>query len=380
MPRTALWMAFLVMSLLASSHQIQAQEVATHSWNAGASAKYLDGRANWWLHWSGASRGQGTACLSCHTSMPFALSRPALGAALGEKEPGAAEKKLIDNLKKRVENWDKIAATETSGKDPFVPFYGKERQPSALGTESVVNALILVNFDTKRSKSVLSEPTRKALAHLWQQQKADGSWLWLEFGLGPWEKNGAYYGAALAAIAVGMAGQEYYDNADVQPKVAALKKYLKTQFAQQPLHHKVVGLWASSWLPGVLQGDDRQKLIQDVLALQEADGGWSLVKLGDKTPWKSHNVYPEGMVSDGYATGLVVLALKRAGLKADDARMQKAIGWLAGQQKEGTWPVNYINRTRDPQNDVGKFMRDAAAAFAVLALTEPFTVPVVKKQ
>jgi hypothetical protein len=34
-------------------------------------------------------------------------------------------------------------------------------------------------------------------------------------------------------------------------------------------------------------------------------------------------------------------------------------------------PASYPNRSRDPQSDVGKFMRDAATAFAVLALTDP---------
>ena len=39
-------------------------------------------------------------------------------------------------------------------------------------------------------------------------------------------------------------------------------------------------------------------------------------------------------------------------------------------QKDGVWPLTYPNKPRDPRDDVGKFMRDAATAFAVLALTE----------
>jgi hypothetical protein len=76
------------------------------------------------------------------------------------------------------------------------------------------------------------------------------------------------------------------------------------------------------------------------------------------------------MVSDGYATGLVVLALKRAGVTIDDPKLKKSIAWLAGRQKEGAWPASYINRPRDPQDNIGMFMRDASTAFAILALTE----------
>jgi squalene-hopene/tetraprenyl-beta-curcumene cyclase len=314
--------------------------------------------------------------------MPFALARPALGEQLGETAAGLVETRLIDNLKKRVENWEKIVSATISDKDPFIPFYAKERKPSALGTESVVNALILVNYDAKRGKGALSASTKKALDHLWQQQQQDGAWLWLNFGLNPWEKDGAYYGASLAAVAVGTAGKNYSDRADVQPKVAALTKYLKTQFPNQPLHHRVMGLWASSRLPGILTDEDKKQLIKELLSVQEPDGGWSLPKLGQKTAgkdaWKSHGAYPEGTVSDGYATGLVVLALKRAGLAAENPKLKQAIGWLITQQKEGAWPANYVNRPRDPQENVGKFMRDAATAFAILALTEP-TEPGVNK-
>src|SRR5207253_8346494 len=142
-------------------------------------------------------------------------------------------------LRKRVENWDKIVADATADKDPFVPFYPMNRKPSALGTEAVVNALVLVNYDARRAKGTLSGPTQKALAYLWQQQQENGAWLWLDFGLNPWEKDGAYYGASLAALAVGTAGRDYYERADVTPKVAALRNYLKSQFPKQLLHHRV---------------------------------------------------------------------------------------------------------------------------------------------
>ena len=53
------------------------------------------------------------------------------------------------------------------------------------------------------------------------------------------------------------------------------------------------------------------------------------------------------------------------------AKLDKGIDWLGAHQREGAWPANYLNKMRDPQDNIGKFMRDAATAFAVLALTEP---------
>jgi squalene-hopene/tetraprenyl-beta-curcumene cyclase len=342
------------------------------SWDPKAAAAYLDGRAEWWLGWSGSARGQGTACLSCHTSMPIALARAALGQRLGETTAGAAETKLIAGLQKRVENWDKIVAAPASIQNPFVPFYSGNRKPSALGTEAVVNALILVNHDVRREKGMLKATTRNALGHLRAQQQKNGAWLWLEFGLNPWEKNAAYYGASLAALAVGTAGKDYYGERQVEASVAALKKYLQTQATGQPLHHRLVALWASSRLPGSLTENEKTTLLAEIDNIQEADGGWSLAKLGKTTAgnWQSHGAYPDGVVSDGYATGLIVLALKGVGTDAKNPRLERGIAWLVRNQRNGTWPAHYPNRARDPHSDVGKFMRDAATAFAALALSE----------
>lgn len=366
-------LAYTVLVATLSALPIQAQE-GPSSWSPKAAAKFLDDRAEHWLTWSGANRGQGTVCTSCHTTLPYALARPALGDKLGEASASMVEQQLIDNIKKRVQNWDKIVADATE-KSPFAAYYSGDRKPSALGTESVINAVVLVNHDVRWAKGRLSEPTKKALGHLWEQQQPNGAWLWLDFGLRPWEQmDSDYFGAALAALAVGTSGEAYQAQADVQPKVAALKIYLKKEFPSRPLHHRVMGLWASSQLPGILDDADKKQLIAELLKTQEADGGWSLAKLGQtsagKDDWKTHGTHPEKAVSDGYATGLVVLALKRAGIGAENPNLKKALAWLVTHEKDGTWPTNYPNRPRDPQNNVGMFMRTAATAFAILALTE----------
>src|SRR5262249_60520635 len=101
-------------------------EPAEPSWSPRAAAAYLDERAGYWLDWNSAARGQGTVCLSCHTAVPFALARPALGKRLGETTAGAAESRLVASEKKRVEGWGKIASDSLSDDDPLPPFYGRQ--------------------------------------------------------------------------------------------------------------------------------------------------------------------------------------------------------------------------------------------------------------
>jgi squalene-hopene/tetraprenyl-beta-curcumene cyclase len=345
------------------------------AWSPDAAAKYLDARAKWWTEWPNAARGQGTACISCHTTFPYALARPALGTMLGEIVPGAVEMQLIDNVKKRVANFDKIVGEPGKEKDPFRPFYGNQRKPSALGTEAVLNALVLVNYDVRRAKGVLSEPTKKALAHLWTTQQADGTWQWLDFGLRPWETDGVFLGASLAGLAVGMAGKDYREQADVKPKLELLTKYLTTETPKQRLHDRMFALWAASKLPGVLDEKEKNAIVTTLVQQQEPDGGWTSPKLGitngKKNTWTSQGVTATGAVSDGYATGLAVLALKSIGNAPDesvDATRKKGIGWLIANQTNGIWPATYLNKKRDPESEIGQFMRDAATAFAVLAL------------
>jgi hypothetical protein len=74
-------------------------------------------------------------------------------------------------------------------------------------------------------------------------------------------------------------------------------------------------------------------------------------------------------------SGFVLLATLQVGKAwsgnaADNPKLQGGVGWLATHQYEGAWPANYLNKQRNPQDNVGKFMRDAATAFAILALSE----------
>lgn len=349
-------------------------------WKSELTHKYLDDRAEAWLNWSSAARGKGTSCISCHGSLPYALARSSLSKLAGDAAFPAPLTQLIAGVRTRVEKWDKIVSVENEGDDPLIPFYGGARRDSALDTESVLNALVLVATD-RLVGGKLDDATNKALDHMWQRQQADGGWRWLDFGLRPWEKDGEYFGAALGAVAIGTAGDRYPHRKDeaIKQKIAALRKNLKTQLEKKPFfHNRALGLWADSHLKDVFTEVERKQMVADLFSLQSPDGGWSLGDLGksktsqDSPGWKLFKVHPNGAVSDGYATGLVVIALKRTAQAAGDERLKRGVAWLTSKQRtDGTWPVAYINKERNPDDNIGKFMQDAGSAFAALALAEP---------
>ena len=180
--------------------------------------------------------------------------------------------------------------------------------------------------------------------------------------------RGPYHGAALAAVAVGLAPADYASRPDIQDGIARLGNYLRRRLDAQPPFNRVMALWASGALPGgVLADEQRKATVDEIVDLQREDGGWSLSSLGS---WSRRDETPLDPHSDGYATGLVSLALQQAGLKPNHTAVAGGLDWLGrNQDPDGSWPASSLNRQHDPASDRGRFMRDAATAYAVLALT-----------
>jgi len=109
-----------------------------------------------------------------------------------------------------------------------------------------------------------------------------------------------------------------------------------------------------------------------VLGKQQGDGGWSLTSLAGN--WKRHDGTPQEEKSDGYATGLVVLVQREAGVTLGNERYKAAIDWLAANQnrKDGSWPGYSLNKNEANHisPETARFMTDAATVYAVLALTQ----------
>ena len=359
-----LTIAMLSAGLLLSLSPAHAQSGDSSAWDAEAAAAYLDQRVAWWSGWETAAREQGTFCVSCHTTGPYGLARPMLRPAGGASEAAGTERALLDSVTTRVSHWTEVG--------PFYPDerYGVPKTSQSRGTEAILNALVLARHDGRTGS--LSELTLQAFDNLWALQETTGAtagaWPWLHFNLAPWESDeGPFHGAALAAVAVGLAPADYVSRPDIQDSIARLGDYLRRRLDAQPPFNRVMALWASGALPGVLADAQQKAIVDEIAGLQREDGGWSLPSLGT---WVRRDETPLDTKSDGYATGLVTLALRQGGLKRDHAAVAGGLGWLMrNQDADGSWPASSLNRERDPASDRGRFMRDAATAYAVLALT-----------
>src|SRR5438105_1140603 len=290
------------------------------TWDARAAAAYLDQRQSWWESWPKAARDHGTVCVSCHTAVPYALARPELRATLHERDTTPTERRLVSDVVTRVRAWNEVK-----------PFYGdttprgRTKAVESRGSEAVLNALILASGDHRAG--VVSADARQAFANLFalQQTTGDqtGAWPWLNFGLRPWESTTAvYYGAALAAIAVGSEPNGYAESADIQPNLQRLRTYLRTHTEQSvwtrllrrdnpDLFNRAMLLWASANLPGLISREERGSIIAALWDGQERDGGWRLASLGHWRPGEGVSVDSTG---DGYATGLIAYALEQVGV------------------------------------------------------------------
>jgi squalene-hopene/tetraprenyl-beta-curcumene cyclase len=362
-------------AMVACSHP---DSKGSDSWDPKAAAAYLDYRAGWWMEWTVSARDHGTVCVSCHTTLPYALARPALRSALAERGPSANERRLIDDVIKRVR----------LGRD-VGPYYSDKGQDhktdESRGTEAVLNALILASYDAQNGQ--LRDDTRTAFANMWalQQPGGDkrGAWSWLQFDLEPWEaSDSTFYGATLAAVAVGTAPGNYDSTAEVQNNLALLREYLKRERSAQSTISRVFLLSASTKLPGLLTPEEQQAIIHEVLSKQQPDGGWRLASITWKwngwnlgsfvNMWLRADGTPLEGKSDGIATSLTTLALEQAGVAPDNVQLKRGLSWLMSNQNatEGFWPASSVNKRRSQSSDIGRFMSDAATAYAVLALTE----------
>lgn len=334
-------------------------------WNPRAAAEYLDHRQAEWSAWPHAQKANGP-CLSCHTGLFYLVARPALGAALHETSMPAPEAELLAAVRARVTARDAIAAGGVPGANP-------PKEPLAhqlLATQAILAPFVLANDD--RAKGKLSRDTEEAFRRLWDLQSHEGpdkgAWPWASFNLDPWEMpHSAFFGAVLAAAATGLAPGGYQDRPEIRANIAELRAYVRGNEARQPLHHRLLALWASSRLRDLLPDNTRQEILATLWKSQGADGGFSLAAIG---PWQARAEVPATSESNGYATALAAFAVEQAGVKPGSADLARALAWLKSHQdpRDGSWPAFSMNKDREPSTMPARFMRDAATAFAVLAL------------
>jgi squalene-hopene/tetraprenyl-beta-curcumene cyclase len=329
-------------------------------WNPKLAAQYLDAREKAWFAWPQAQRS-GVVCISCHTSVPYLIARPALRRALGENGPTLYEAVLLDGVKATV--------VKSDAKTLFGDLKGLLAE-QVFGAQTVLSAFVLAMDEARRP--ALSLEAEKAFERMWSIQVRDGkykgAWNWSDFDLDPWETpESTYYGAALAAVATGVAPGGYQARPEIQANIAAMRGYLRGAQAATTLHNRLVMLWASAKLRDLVPDAERQAIIDEAWRKQQADGGWTLESLG---AWKKRPEAPPAHGSNSYATGLAAFALEQAGARG--AGLGRAIAWLKAHQdsESGFWAADSMNHRHEAGSMTELFMRDAATSFATLALLD----------
>ena len=137
--------------------------------------------------------GEGKACISCHTSLPYALVEP----LLVDEYP--AYRDLIENIDNRILTWSsntpwyshpKLEQTAALSNLPPDALKGVLNAADSRGVEAVFNALIRATHDAYLRKPAQTE-TQRAFENMWAEQvqagPAAGRWRWIQANLVPWE-------------------------------------------------------------------------------------------------------------------------------------------------------------------------------------------------
>src|SRR5579863_7481212 len=226
-------------------------------WNPRLAADYLDARQKAWIAWPTAIH-DGAPCISCHTSLTYLLARPALSGALHENGQASYRETLLDSLRRGL-----VKRTLPASQ--------------SLATESVLAAFLLAADDER--KGSLTAETGQALDRLWALQigagRNRGAWNWFSLELEPWEEpESAFYGASLAALAVGIAPAGYASRPEIRDPLDSLESFLREDRGQ-PLHNRLMLAWASTKLQDLITARERQTIVDSAFANQASDGGWT---------------------------------------------------------------------------------------------------------
>jgi len=302
----------------------RADEPLAEKFSMKRAVEFLDSAA---LSWQKQRK-----CFACHSNYAFLMARPAVTHEV------MAHKQVRE-------------AAEHLARHPRNTKY----QP----TEAVMIASVLAQNDAATTGR-LHPVTRQALDRMWEYQRDDGGWRWMENNEPPSE-IGEHYGVTMAAIGAGIAPADYKKAAAAKEGLEKIRKYFRNN-PPANVHNRAMKMLASLHVDGIMSKTGRREVIDELLALQKADGGWNLATLGRN--WKRADGTPQDYeTSDGYGTGFVIYTLRAAGIPADDQRIQKGIRWLkTNQRASGRW------FTRSMDKDSRQFITHSGTAYAILAL------------
>lgn len=309
-----------------------------------------------YLELGAAAWTKGRKCVSCHTNGAYLTTRPAMIGVLGK--PSQEIREFFVSEMKKLQKQD--ASKLLNGIKP---------------TQIAYIAQGLAEWDLHVNKSISVE-TKDALSLLSKVQSKDGSYG--NMNCWPPLESSNYHGATVAAMAMATA-PGYLSSLDDQQRASYEKliKYLK-QTAPPHDYGRVLLLWTSTRIDGLLSREEQAELVQMIRKHQRPDGGWSLRTFSAAESWGGGNRAgklrgePEfaNPPSDGHQTGLALIVLLDAGVAANDPQVQSGIAWLKKNQREsGRWWTRSLN------NDRFHFITYSGTAYPLLALAKAGALP-----
>lgn len=286
-------------------------------------------------------------CAACHhVAMPlWALSE-------AERQGYATDRKyLAETFESLLGNRDKLMASRIFPNPADTPDPRQQARGLNMGLPFLAVAAESLPALTDRQKQSL----KLIAAEIVRKQQPDGSWEFFPSLRRPPINESQTTDAAWIVMA--LAGQT---GADAPPSQReALSKAIVWLDSAKPcdLHQdKVLKV-----LLGIRLGKPREMIqtsINELLALQRPDGGWS-------------QTVPE-LKSDAFATGQTLFVLSLAGFSADQPEIRRGIDFLVATQKpDGSWPM--ISRsTPDGSPGSSKLLTPitcAASSWAALGLS-----------
>jgi squalene-hopene/tetraprenyl-beta-curcumene cyclase len=346
---------------------IAPDEPVAREFSLERAARYLDTAALSWLKTKN--------CAACHTMVPYMMARPALAPVLA----------AAPDVRRFFED---ITATPENAFPSNLPADGR--------TSVVVGIATGLAFNDHMTTGKLHPRTRKALDRMWAAQRPDGGWDW-PFRDVPPIKMTEHYGVTFAALGVGLAPEGYAKTEPARQGLAGIRKYLEAH-SPTTLHERIMLLWVSRYIDGVLTQKEQTKTVKDLLAAQRPDGGWSMASLLENPEdakrqtdqgrqaraEKGHgaeflafvgrdHLYKMPLTSDGYATGFATYVARQAGVASDDKRLRQGIAWLKSHQRvSGRWFTPSLGFHKE------HLISNAGTAYAVLALHACGEVPLPK--
>lgn len=229
----------------------------------------------------------------------------------------------------RAQGYDVDAQTVAESlqwtKDQFSWRIGKPRDPRP-GWNLVSLPAVYLGVMSHSLPVLSREEVREIADHLQRHQEADGAWLVPELsGNGPpptWESRETI--AALALLAWEPPAEfETHDGESNRTARDRARQWLRDNASSHSPQALALRLLLDA--RGEPPASELQPRIEELLALQREDGGWSPAT---------------DAPSDAYATGQTLWALSQLGVPADRPEVLRAVAYLVvTQAADGSWPM-----------------------------------------